>query len=67
VSTRAGRPVPDDEIRADGTVARASEIWTLNFIPDDLDVNGIDLARAEEVIGPSLAEEDHFIARWIAS
>ena len=51
--------------------------------PDDLDVNGIDLARAEEVIGfggetvreiirdtyrcRSRAEEDHFIARWIAS
>ena len=68
---------------SDGTVVKASEIWTLNFIPDDLDVNGIDLARAEEVIGlggetvreiirdtyhcRSRAEEDHFIARWIAS
>ena len=68
---------------SDGTVVKASEIWTLNFIPDDLDVNGIDLARAEEVIGfggetvreiirdtyrcRSRAEEDYFIARWIAS
>jgi hypothetical protein len=68
---------------SDGTVVKASEIWTLNFIPDGLDVNGIDLARAEEVIGfggetpreliratyrcRSHAEEDHFIARWIAS
>ena len=68
---------------SDATVVKASEIWTLNFIPDDLDVNGIDLAQAEEVIGfggetlreiirdtyrcRSRAEEDHFIARWIAS
>jgi hypothetical protein len=67
----------------DSTVVKASEIWMLNFIPDGLDVNGIDLARAEEVIGfggetlreiirdtyrcRSRAEEDHFIARWIAS
>jgi hypothetical protein len=69
---------------SDGTVVKASEIWALNLIPDDLDVNGIDLARAEEVVigfgGETLreiirdtyrcrsrAEEDHFIARWIAS
>jgi hypothetical protein len=77
------KELPDHVQFSDGTVVKASEIWTLNFIPDDLDVNGIDLARAEEVIGfgaetvreiirdtyrcRSRAEEDYFIARWIAS
>jgi hypothetical protein len=68
---------------SDGTVARMSEIWTLNYMPDDLDISDVDMTRAEQIIGlegetlrkiihdtyhcRSRAEEDHFIARWIAS
>jgi hypothetical protein len=68
---------------SDGTVAAMSEIWTLKFMPDELDVSGVDMAVAETVVGlggetlreitrntyrcRSRAEEDHFIARWIAS
>ena len=73
-----------DHVRfSDGTAARMSEIWTLNYMPDDLDVSDVDMTRAEEIIGlegetlrkiihntyhcRSRAEENHFIARWIAS
>jgi hypothetical protein len=68
---------------SDGTIAGLHEIWTLNFVPADLDTAGIDLAQGEEVIGlggetvrtivrktydcRSRAEEDFFLARWIAS
>jgi hypothetical protein len=68
---------------SNGTIAKMSEIWTLNYMPDDLDVRSVDMADAEKVIGiggetlrevirntyrcKSRAEEDHFIARWIAS
>jgi hypothetical protein len=66
-----------------GTVARMSEIWTLNYMPAELDISGVDMADAENVIGlggetlreiirntyrcRSRAEENHFISRWIAS
>jgi hypothetical protein len=68
---------------SDGTVVRMSEVWALNYMPDDLDVSGVDVAKAEEVIGLGgetpreiirntyhcrlRADENHFIARWIAS
>jgi hypothetical protein len=68
---------------SDGTVARMSDIWTLNYMPDDLDISNVDMTGAEQVIGlggetlrqiiretyrcQSRVEEDHFIARWIAS
>jgi hypothetical protein len=68
---------------SDGTVAAMSEIWMLNFMPDELDVSGVDMAEAKTVVGlggetlreiirntsrcRSRAEEDHFIARWISS
>jgi hypothetical protein len=68
---------------ADGTSVCGSQIWTINYMPPDLDPRGVDMAQAEEVIGFSgetlreivrntyrcktRAEEDHFIARWIAS
>jgi hypothetical protein len=70
-------------IFSDGSAANLSEIWSLNYMPSDLDTAGVDLARGEEVIGlggetvrhivretyrcKSRAEEDFFIARWIAS
>ena len=57
-------------------------MWTLKFVPDDMDVSGVDIARTDRRHGPggetlreiirntyrcrSRAEEDHFIARWIA-
>jgi hypothetical protein len=68
---------------SDGTAVNLYEVWTLNYMPADLDVAGVDLSRGEEVIGAggetvrqivratyrckSRAEEDFFIARWIAS
>jgi hypothetical protein len=68
---------------SDGSTAGLNEIWTLNYMPADLDTDGVDLARGEEVIGlggetvrhivretyrcKSRAEEDFFLARWIAS
>jgi hypothetical protein len=68
---------------SDGTIVDASEIWTLNFMPDNLDTTDVDLAQSEQVFGfggeilremigstyhcKSRAEEDWFLARWIAS
>jgi hypothetical protein len=68
---------------SDGSTAGVNEIWTLNYMPADLDMVGVDLAQGEEVIGlggetvrhiirktyhcKSRAEEDFFLARWIAS
>jgi hypothetical protein len=68
---------------SDGTATGFGEIWTLNAMPPNLDTAGVDLARGEEVIGldgetlrqvvrdtyrcKSHAEEDFFLARWIAS
>jgi hypothetical protein len=68
---------------SDGTVAGMLEIWTINYMPHDLDVSDVDMAEANTVVGVggetlreiirttyrcrSRAEEDHFIARWIAS
>ena len=36
---------------SDDTVFRMSEIWALNYIPDDLDVSSVDMAGAEEING----------------
>src|SRR4051794_25572294 len=36
---------------SDDTVFRMPEIWVLNYMPNDLDVNSVDMARAEEIIG----------------
>jgi hypothetical protein len=36
---------------SDDTVFRMSEIWALNYMPNDLDVSSVDMARAEEIIG----------------
>jgi hypothetical protein len=69
---------------SDGPIVGAGEIWTLNYMPDDLDVTGVDVSVADKsIIGEggenlrqmisetyhckSRAEEDYFIARWIAS
>ena len=68
---------------SDDSIAGLQEIWTLNYMPADLDTADVDLARGEEVIGQggetvrqivretyhckSRAEEDFFLARWIAS
>jgi hypothetical protein len=68
---------------SDGTVVSAAEIWTLNYMPHDLDITGVDLAEGEQVGGAngetvreiirhtyhckSRAEEDFFLSRWIAS
>jgi hypothetical protein len=62
---------------------RFERIWTINYIPSDLNVAGVDLAQGEEIAGfggesvrhmigktyrcQSRAEEDFFLARWIAS
>jgi hypothetical protein len=68
---------------ADGSIAGADEIWTFNYMPDDLAIDGIDLSEGERIVGfdgqtarqiiretyhcQSRAEEDFFLARWIAS
>jgi hypothetical protein len=68
---------------SDGTSVRFGNIWTLNYMPPDIDIRGVDLARGEDVAGfggetirqiihetykcQSRAEEDFFLARWIAS
>jgi hypothetical protein len=68
---------------SDGTTALFNSVWTLNFMPPNLDITDIDLAQGEEVAGfggetirymvgktyrcKSRAEEDFFLARWIAS
>jgi hypothetical protein len=70
-------------IFSDGATADLHEIWTLNYMPTDLDTADVDLAQGERVIGQggetlrevicqtyhckSRAEEDFFLARWIAS
>jgi hypothetical protein len=77
------RKVLDLVTFSDGTTVSVGEIWTLNYMPADLDIAGVDLARGEDVIGQggetvrqivretyrckSRAEEDFFLARWIAS
>jgi hypothetical protein len=68
---------------SDGTTVDASEVWTINFMPPNLDTTNIDLAQGAEIVGfggetlremirntyhcCSRAEEDFFLARWIAS
>jgi hypothetical protein len=68
---------------SDGTVVNAGEIWMFNYMPDDLDISDIDLTQGEQIVGlngetareiirqtyrcQSRAEEDFFLARWIAS
>jgi hypothetical protein len=68
---------------SDGTIVPFESIWTLNFMPPHLDTNDVDLSQGEMVMGfgsetlremirniyhcKSRAEEDFFIARWIAS
>jgi hypothetical protein len=68
---------------SDGVVIRFECIWTINYIPSDLNIAGVDLAQGEDVAGfngetvchmisqtyrcRSHAEEDFFLARWIAS
>lgn len=68
---------------SDGTGVPFESIWGLNFMPPDLDITNVDLAAGEQVLGfggetlrqmiretyrcKSRAEEDFFIARWIAS
>jgi hypothetical protein len=68
---------------SDGTVADLSDVWMLNYMLPDLDIDGVDLAEGERVIGAngetireiirityrcqSRAEEDHFLRRWLAS
>ena len=68
---------------SDGVVGDIGQIWTLNYMPADLDLANVDLSQGEHVIGfggettreiiratyhcQSRAEEDYFLARWIAS
>jgi hypothetical protein len=68
---------------SDGTVVDLREIWTLNYMPPELDTNGVDVAQGEQIAGAngetiremirntyhckSRAEEDFFLRRWIAS
>jgi hypothetical protein len=68
---------------ADGTTVDVSEIWTINYMPANLDITGIDRSQSQQVAGfdgetlremirnnyhcRSRAEEDYFLARWIAS
>jgi hypothetical protein len=68
---------------SDGTIVSATEIWTLNPMPRDLDIANVDLAQGEQVGAAngetirevirntyrckSRAEEDFFLARWIVS
>jgi hypothetical protein len=68
---------------SDGIVCSASEIWTLNYMPANLDISNVDISAGEQVIGDggetireiirhtyrckSRAEEDHFLLRWLAS
>ena len=68
---------------SNGVVVNIEQIWTLNYMPGDLDLANVDLSQGEHVIGfgsetirkiiratyhcRSRAEEDYFLARWIAS
>ena len=70
-------------LAADGAFIHFEHIWTINYIPSDLNAAGVDLAQGEEIAGfggesvrhmigktyrcQSRAEEDFFLARWIAS
>jgi hypothetical protein len=68
---------------SDGSAVSMAGIWTLNYMPHDLDIRGVDLSEGEQRIGDrgetmremisdsyrcrSRAEEDFFLARFIAS
>ena len=68
---------------SDGTSIGVAGIWTLNYMPRDLDISDVDLSPGEQRIGDqgetmremisntyrcrSRAEEDFFLARFIAS
>jgi hypothetical protein len=67
----------------DGTILDLTEVWILNYMPRDLDISDVDLSEGEQRIGDngetmremisqsyrcrSRAEEDYFLARFIAS
>ena len=66
-----------------GTCVHMNEIWGLFYMPPNIDIRDIDLGKGEEIAGAhgettrqmisamyhcrSRAEEDFFLARWIAS
>jgi hypothetical protein len=68
---------------SDGSVISLAGIWTLNYMPRDLDISGVDLSEGDRQIGDggetmremisnsyrcrSRAEEDFFLARFIVS
>jgi len=68
---------------SDGSPAHINDVWTFNYMPDDLDMANVDLSAGNDVIGEggettrqiiretyhcaTRAEEDWFLARWIAS
>jgi hypothetical protein len=68
---------------SDGSSIGLPGIWTINYMPHDLDISGVDLSEGEQRIGEqgetmreiisntyrcrSRAEEDYFLARFIAS
>jgi hypothetical protein len=68
---------------SDGSAISLAGIWTLNYMPRDLDISGVDLFEGDRRIGDgdetmremisdsyrcrSRAEEDFFLARFIAS
>jgi hypothetical protein len=68
---------------SDGSSISLPGIWTINYMPRDLDISGVDLSEGEQRIGEqgetmrevisntyrcrSRAEENFFLARFIAS
>jgi hypothetical protein len=70
-------------VLSDGTTVPFAAIWTINYMPEDLDTRNVNLVGGEEVVGfggetvreiirttyrcRTRAEEDFFLARWIAS
>ena len=68
---------------SDGTRVNAHDIWTFVWIPKNLDARNADLSEGDKIVGvngetarqiiretyrcSTRAEEDFFLARWIAS
>jgi hypothetical protein len=68
---------------SDGSTASVADIWTLNYMPHELVISDVDLSAGEQQIGDggetmreiigityrcrSRAEEDFFLARFVAS
>lgn len=73
----------DHVVFSDGSSVPFNTIWTIIFIPPNLNTAGVDLSQGEDIAGfggetirhmiretyrcKSRAEEDFFLARWIAA